>query len=56
VTVTTTSLSVDPTTLTKTDTIKEVRTDYVTKTEIKVLPTTYTSIWVKTDVIDKVRI
>lgn len=53
VTVTSTSVSVDPTTLTKTDTIKETRTDVVTKTDIKIIPTTYTSIWVKTDIIDK---
>jgi len=36
-----------------TDTVTDVRTDIVTKTDIKVLPTTYTSIWVKTEVIDK---
>jgi hypothetical protein len=53
VTVTSTSVVVKSSILTKTDTIKEVYTDFVTKTDIKVIPTTYTSIWVKTDVVDK---
>jgi hypothetical protein len=52
-TITATSLVVESKTLTKTDTIKEVRTDVVTKTDIKVIPTTFTSVWVKTDIIDK---
>jgi hypothetical protein len=53
VTLISTSLLVESKTLTMTDTVKEVLTDFVTKTDISVLPTTITSIWVSTDIIDK---
>jgi len=53
-TITATSLVVESKFLTKTDTIKEVLTNTVTKTDVKVIPTTFVSVWVKTDIIDKV--
>lgn len=46
----------DKLTRVETATRTETRTDKVTVTEVstKVQPTTFTSVWVKTDVIDKV--
>ena len=52
--VTVTSLVTESKFSTKTDTVKETLTNVVTKTDIKVIPTTFTSVWVKTDIIDKV--
>lgn len=54
VTLTSTSILVESMTLTMTDTVKEYLTDFVTKTDISVLPTTITSIWISTEIIDMV--